>query len=156
MGQVLPTGELKKMVDILKAAGRKIAFTNGCFDILHAGHVTYLEKARSLGDVLVVGLNSDRSVRKIKGPSRPINTEQDRARVMAALACVDYVTIFSEPTPARLIERVAPDVLAKGGDWKIADIVGGVFVKSRGGKVVSIPLVKGRSTTSTLRRIATL
>ena len=118
------------------------------------GHVDYLSKARRLGDVLVIGLNSDSSVRKIKGKSRPINRESDRAKVLSSLYFVDYITTFSEETPENLIKRLKPDILVKGGDWKIEDIVGGAFVRSYGGKVKSIPFVKGYSTTSIIERSA--
>ena len=137
-----------------KAKGKKVVFTNGCFDILHVGHIEYLNKARALGDLLVIGLNSDRSVKKIKGKGRPINKELDRAKVLAALSFVDYVTIFSSPTPEGLIKILKPDILVKGGDWKVNEIVGGDFVKLRGGKVVSIPFVKGYSTTSLIKKMA--
>lgn len=147
-------GPLAKTLAGLKKKGRKIVFTNGCFDILHVGHVTYLKKARSLGDVLVVGLNSDRSVRSIKGEGRPVNTELDRAEVLAALGSVDYVAVFDEDTPEKLIKKLRPDILVKGGDWKEDDIVGAEFVKSHGGRVVRIPFVKGHSTTSLIRRIS--
>jgi D-beta-D-heptose 7-phosphate kinase/D-beta-D-heptose 1-phosphate adenosyltransferase len=136
-----------------RSKGSTVVFTNGCFDILHAGHVHYLAKAKKLGDILVVGLNSDKSVRAIKGSARPINNELDRANVLSALESVDYVCIFNEPTPKRLIEELEPDVLVKGGDWKIKDIVGASFVTARGGSVKTIPFVKGRSTTSLLKRI---
>ena len=135
-------------------AGRKVVFTNGCFDILHVGHVRYLQEARALGDLLVVGLNSDSSVRKLKGPKRPVNSELARAEVMAALGCVDFVAIFSEDTPLKLIEKVRPEILVKGGDWKIEDIVGGPFVKSYGGDVRSLKFVDGFSTTSTIEKIS--
>ena len=138
----------------LRAKHKRIVFTNGCFDILHAGHVDYLTRARRLGDALVIGLNSDRSVRRIKGPGRPLNRQQDRGRVLAALGCVDLVTVFDEPTPEKLIRQVRPDVLVKGGDWKVRDIVGGDFVRSRGGRVVSVPYLKGYSTTGLLRKMA--
>lgn len=137
----------------LRSRGKKIVFTNGCFDILHVGHVDYLAKARRMGDVLVVGLNSDSSVKKIKGPGRPINRERDRATVLSALSAVDYISIFSEPTPEKLIKTVKPDVLVKGGDWDIKDIVGGDFVRACGGKVRNIPFVKGYSTTSLIRKM---
>ena len=136
----------------LKRKGKRIVFTNGCFDILHVGHVDYLSKARRLGDVLVIGLNSDSSVKKIKGKDRPINKESDRARVLSALYFVDYITSFNETTPENLIKKVKPDILVKGGDWKIDDIVGSSFVKSYGGKVKRIPFVKGYSTTSIIER----
>ncbi len=151
--KIKKAGALAKTLSRLRAKGKKIVFTNGCFDILHVGHVEYLEKARKLGDILVVGLNSDRSVKKIKGEGRPLNKESDRAKVLAALSSVDYVTIFDEPTPEKLIKELKPGVLAKGGDWKVKDIVGGDFVVSAGGKVVSIPFVKGYSTTSLIKRM---
>jgi D-glycero-beta-D-manno-heptose 1-phosphate adenylyltransferase len=139
-----------------RAKGKRIVFTNGCFDIIHVGHVKYLASARKLGDILVIGLNSDRSVRKLKGPSRPVNTEKDRAAVMAALESVNFITTFGEDTPEKLIKALKPDILVKGGDWKIKDIVGGDFVKERGGRVVSIPFVKGRSTSSVIDKIKKL
>lgn len=145
--------ELAKILKRLKSAGKKIVFTNGCFDILHVGHTTYLEKAGALGDIMVVGLNSDRSVREIKGDDRPINRERDRAKIIASLSFVDYVTIFDNPTPEELIERLRPDILVKGGDWDMNDIVGGNFVKSIGGKVATIPFVNGYSTTSLLNKL---
>ena len=138
----------------LRAKGNRIVFTNGCFDILHAGHVKYLGKAKSLGDLLILGLNSDCSVKKIKGPSRPIVSQKDRAVVIASLGFVDYVIIFSDTTPLRLIKAIRPHVLVKGADWKIGKIVGADFVKSYGGRIVAIPLVKGRSTTGLIRRIS--
>ena len=130
-------------------------FTNGCFDILHAGHVTYLEKAKRLGDILVVGLNSDSSVRRIKGPGRPVNPEGDRARVIAALEAVDFVTLFSEDTPLNLICELRPNILVKGADWKKGQIVGAKEVQSWGGKVKQIPLVPGRSTSAILEKMKT-
>lgn len=136
----------------LRLKDKKIVFTNGCFDILHAGHVDYLSKARRLGDVLVVGLNSDSSVKRIKGKNRPINKESDRAKVLSSLYFVDYITSFNETTPENLIKKVRPDILVKGGDWKIEDIVGSSFVRSYGGKIKSIPFVKGHSTTSIIER----
>jgi len=132
---------------------RKIVFTNGCFDILHVGHVTYLAQARQLGDLLVLGLNSDASVKRLKGPSRPINNEQSRALVLAALEAVDYVVLFEEDTPFNIITKVKPDVLVKGGDYKIADIIGGDFVQQRGGQVTTIPFVEGFSTSATLQQL---
>ena len=139
----------------LRLKDKKIVFTNGCFDILHVGHVRYLDKAKRLGDILVVGLNSDCSVREIKGSGRPLNKELDRATVLSALSAVDYVVIFSESTPEKIIKKLMPDILVKGGDWKIKDIVGGEFVKSCGGRVVSIPFVKGYSTTALIKKIET-
>lgn len=135
----------------LRAKRKRIVFTNGCFDILHLGHVTYLDRAKRLGDILVVGLNSDRSVRAIKGPHRPINCQKNRSAVLAALGCVDYVTIFNEETPEKLIRRLCPDILVKGGDWQASKIVGADFVTGCGGKVVRIPFVKGHSTTAMIR-----
>ncbi len=139
--------------DELRREHRRIVFTNGCFDILHRGHVTYLAAARALGDVLVLGLNSDASVRRLKGPSRPINSTEDRAAVMDALRAVDYVTIFDEDTPLELIKSVKPDILVKGGDYEIDDIVGADFVQARGGSVRTIPFVEGKSTTGLIRAI---
>lgn len=137
----------------LRARHKRIVFTNGCFDILHVGHVNYLTRARSLGDVLVVGLNSDSSVRRLKGKARPIVTQKNRAKVLAALACVDFIVMFNNPTPFNLIKAIKPDVLVKGGDWKAKDIVGGRFVKSCSGRVKSLPYVKGFSTKALIRKI---
>ena len=148
-----PLEELVNIVHNHKAVGRKVVFTNGCFDILHTGHVTYLEAARSLGDCLIVGLNSDSSIKAIKGPERPINKEQDRARLLAALGCVDHVVLFEEETPIKVITALLPDVLIKGGDWAIDQIVGGKEVTEAGGTVANIPLVADFSTTSLIERI---
>ncbi len=134
--------------------GERVVFTNGCFDVLHRGHVEYLESARRLGDLLVVGLNTDDSVRRLKGPTRPVNPEDDRAYVLAGLAAVDYVTFFAEDTPRDLIVALLPDVLVKGGDYRKEDIVGGAEVEAAGGEVVVAPLVPGRSTTAILQRAA--
>ncbi len=137
-----------------RAAGRRVVFTNGCFDLLHAGHVRYLAQARDLGDMLVVGLNSDDSVRSLgKGEDRPLVPEAQRAEVLAALAAVDRVVIFDQPTPRELIETIAPDVLVKGGDWPVERIVGAEVVQAAGGRVLSLPLVPGLSTSELLRRI---
>ena len=133
-----------------RRVGRRIVFTNGCFDILHAGHLTCLEGARRLGDLLVVGLNSDSSVRGLKGESRPIINQENRALLLAGLACVDVVVIFDEPTPEALIRWLEPDVLVKGGDYRIDEIAGSDFVRTRGGQVVTVPLVPGLSTTRIL------
>ena len=135
-----------------KEEGKKIVFTNGCFDIIHAGHVDYLEKAKALGDVLVVGLNSDNSIRRIKGPERPINIQEHRKKVLEALKPVDLVIIFDEDTPERLIKEIKPDVLVKGGDWKIENIVGADFVKSYGGEVKTIDFVYNISTTKIIQK----
>ncbi|MBV9772795.1 MAG: D-glycero-beta-D-manno-heptose 1-phosphate adenylyltransferase [Gemmatimonadetes bacterium] len=129
-----------------------VVFTNGCFDILHRGHAEYLRAARQLGDVLVVGLNADDSVRRLKGPSRPVNPQEDRAYVLASLAAVDAVTLFEEDTPLELITALLPDVLVKGGDYSVDTIVGAREVMAAGGRVVVAPLVPGRSTTSILQR----
>ncbi len=134
----------------------KLVFTNGCFDIIHPGHVDYLERARSMGACLVVGLNSDGSVRRLKGALRPVNDQHSRARVLAALACVDFVMIFEEDTPLELIKAIRPDVLVKGGDWSVERIVGRDVVEEAGGTVCSIPLLDGYSTTGTIDRIVTL
>lgn len=127
---------------------QKIVFTNGCFDILHRGHVTYLAQARQMGDLLVVGLNSDASVHRLKGPERPVNDEQSRALLLAALEMVDYVVLFEEDTPYNLILKVKPDLLVKGGDYDIDNIVGADFVRQRGGEVRTIPFVQGFSSSS--------
>ncbi len=151
--------KVKSLSTLLRALGKiqsgggKVVFTNGCFDIIHAGHVTYLEKAKSMGDVLAVGLNSDSSVRRLKGSSRPINKEQDRAKVLSALSFVDYITIFDENTPELLIRKIKPDIIVKGGDWRAEDIAGYDFVRSRSGKVVIVPFVKGYSTTALIKKI---
>ncbi len=138
----------------LQAAGHKVVFTNGCFDLIHPGHVAYLEEARSLGDALVVGVNTDQSVRRLhKGAGRPVTQEGDRARVLAALACVDLVVLFGEDTPLQLITALQPDVLVKGGDYQLSDIVGREVVQARGGKVLALPFVPGYSTTALLERI---
>ena len=135
---------------------KKIVFTNGCFDILHKGHVSYLQKAKKLGDVLIVGMNTDASIRRLKGSGRPVNHEKDRAFVLSSLACVDRVVFFKENTPEKLIRKVRPDVLVKGGDWKKKDVVGASFVESYGGSVRLIPFVKGFSTTGILGKIQKL
>lgn len=134
-------------------AGRKLVFTNGCFDILHAGHVDLLSRARAQGDVLVLGLNSDKSVRSIKGEKRPVTKQQQRAFVLAGLSCIDYVIFFDEDTPYNLISQVRPDVLVKGGDWSVDNIVGRDIVEAGGGKVLSLPLLPGYSTTSVISYI---
>lgn len=139
----------------LKAEGNTIVFTNGCFDILHSGHVMYLAQAAQLGDILVVGLNSDASVKRLKGEHRPINSQEDRAIVLSALEAVDFVKIFEEDTPYSLIKDIVPDVLVKGGDYTKDQIVGSDFVESRGGRVEIIPFVDGKSTTSIVDKIRT-
>ncbi len=139
----------------LKLHRQKIVFTNGCFDVLHYGHVRYLLDAKKLGDILVVGLNSDESVRRLKGPTRPVNGEKERAFVLAALACIDYVVIFGEDTPKELIETVIPDVLVKGGDYDLSNIVGADFVTRNGGTVTTIPFVEGFSSTHIIEQLKT-
>lgn len=139
----------------VKLHQQKIVFTNGCFDVLHFGHVHYLLQAKELGDVLVVGLNSDDSVRRLKGPSRPINGEKERAFVLAALACIDYVVVFEEDTPKELIETVRPDVLVKGGDYALDQIVGADFVTRNGGSVTTLPFVEGFSSTRIIEQLKT-
>ena len=149
IGHLLTVEEMQRERQKLAEAGKRLVFTNGCFDILHTGHVSYLEFARDQGDALVVGLNSDESVRRNKGPNRPINSEQDRARVLASLRAVDYVVVFDDDEPRPLIEAILPDVLVKGRDW--AHYVSGRdVVEAHGGKVVLADLVEGRSTTSTI------
>ncbi|MFP5262923.1 MAG: D-glycero-beta-D-manno-heptose 1-phosphate adenylyltransferase [Blastocatellia bacterium] len=153
MKKILGREELVRERERLRREGRQVVFTNGCFDLLHPGHVRYLGQARSLGDALVVALNSDRSVRALKGKGRPILRQGERAEVMAALACVDYVTIFDEETPRELIAALLPDVLVKGGDWPVEQIVGREEVHAAGGKVLSLPYAEGSSTTDIIERI---
>ncbi|MDG4475463.1 D-glycero-beta-D-manno-heptose 1-phosphate adenylyltransferase [Thiovibrio frasassiensis] len=152
--KIMELEELAALTARYRTVGRKVVFTNGCFDILHQGHVTYLEQARGEGDCLVVGVNSDGSVRRLgKGDDRPVNHEQSRARILAALGCVDHVVIFTEETPQNLIAALMPDVLVKGGDWPVEKIVGAPEVLAAGGRVLSIPLVENYSTTSLLKKI---
>lgn len=139
-----------------KRNGRRVVFTNGCFDLLHPGHIETLEKARGMGDVLIVGINSDRSVREMKGKGRPVLPERERAEILAGFECVDAVVVFDEPTPREIIAKLLPDVLVKGGDWASDRIVGREEVEAVGGKVVSIPLVGGYSTTAMLDKIQKL
>jgi len=153
MKKILTWEELKKAVEHNRGEGKKIAFTNGCFDILHAGHVQYLREARKTGDLLILGLNSDTSVRAIKGEKRPLVPQVERAEVVASLTAVDYVTVFDETTPLRLIEYLQPDCLVKGGDWQEDAVVGGDLVRSWGGKVVIVPLIEGISTTNIVDKI---
>ena len=145
--------ELLRIIKDLKAKGKRIVFTNGCFDLLHIGHVRYLEKAKGLGDVLFVGVNSDSSIRKLKGPKRPILSEEERAEILSGLGCVDYVTLFDEIDPLKLITSLQPDVLAKGGDWTKEQTVGKEVVERSGGEVVIIPFVKGASTSNLIETI---
>src|SRR3990170_3790619 len=145
--------ELRPLLDILKSAGTKIVFTNGCFDLIHTGHTRYFAKARSFGDILVVAVNSDASVRRIKGEKRPINPQDERAEVLAALGSVDFVVIFDESDPHKVIAALQPDVLVKGGDWPVEKIIGRDIVEARGGTVISVPYIEGASTTGIIEKI---
>jgi D-beta-D-heptose 7-phosphate kinase/D-beta-D-heptose 1-phosphate adenosyltransferase len=156
---VRAAAKVKSLAGVVRAvrkaqrAGRRIVLTNGCFDLLHRGHIRYLERARALGDVLVVAVNSDASVRTLKGPSRPVVMAEQRAEVLAALAAVDCVVVFDELDPTRVIRAVRPDVLVKGGDWSVDQIVGADFVRSAGGAVYSLPYVEGESTSGIITRV---
>lgn len=154
MSKIMDRSALQKEVQKLQQSGKKVVFTNGCFDILHVGHVRYLQAARAQGDVLVVGLNTDSSVQRLKGPTRPINAQDDRAEVLAGLACVDYVTLFDEPTPEVLIALLRPDVHVKGGDYTEDQLPEAKIVREYGGDVVIMPLVEGRSTTNVIKKIS--
>jgi len=151
--KVLTLEKAVTLVEHLRHDGRIVAFTNGVFDLLHPGHIRYLQDARSEGDALIVGANSDRSVTAIKGPSRPITPERERAEVLAALACVTAVVLFDEDDPQRIIQRLQPDVLVKGADWAADRIIGRDAVEARGGRVVRIPLAEGYSTSDIIRKI---
>jgi D-beta-D-heptose 7-phosphate kinase/D-beta-D-heptose 1-phosphate adenosyltransferase len=153
MHKIVSKENLKARLQKLRQEGKTIVFTNGCFDILHVGHVRYLREAKKLGDVLVLALNSDASVRAIKGEKRPLVPEDERADVLAALECIDFIVIFPETTPGELIEYLEPHVLVKGGDWREEAIAGADFVKGAGGRVVTIPLTEGRSTTNIVEKI---
>ncbi|MGC1934820.1 MAG: D-glycero-beta-D-manno-heptose 1-phosphate adenylyltransferase [Candidatus Acidiferrales bacterium] len=153
LGRVVTQDELMRHVAEEKRNGRRIVFTNGCYDLLHPGHIRLLESARELGDILILALNSDRSVRENKGANRPIISEAERAEVAAALAAVDYVVLFDEATPREIIARVVPDVLVKGSDWGPDEVVGREEVEAAGGRVVSIPLEPGYSTSAIIERI---
>lgn len=152
--KIIPYKKAAFFAASLKKKGTRIVFTNGCFDILHCGHASYLNKAKQQGDVLFVGVNSDASVKAIKGPRRPINALKDRMELLANLECVDYLCAFNQETPLELIQRVRPHVLIKGADWKRGDIVGADVVKSYGGKVVRIAFKKGYSTTSLIHKLS--
>jgi len=151
--KIIDREKLTTILDGLRKKGKKIVFTNGCFDLLHVGHLRYLDQAREEGDLLVLGLNSDRSVRELKGESRPLLPQDERAEMMAALTMVDYIVIFDERTPLNLIKELRPDILVKGGDWKRENIVGGEEVEAAGGKVVVIPEIPGRSTSNLIAEI---
>jgi D-beta-D-heptose 7-phosphate kinase/D-beta-D-heptose 1-phosphate adenosyltransferase len=155
-GKLRPLDALLDELGWHRRQDQTIVFTNGCFDVLHRGHVEYLKFTKQQGDIVVLGLNSDNSVRAIKGPTRPINSQHDRAEVIAALECIDYITIFDEPTPINLIEKIRPDVLVKGEDWATKGVVGREFVEAHGGKVVLAPLVEGKSSTATIEKIKSL
>jgi len=145
--------ELRRIVEDLKKKGKRIVFTNGCFDLLHLGHIRYLEKAKSLGDILVVGVNSDRSVRNLKGPERPILLEEERVEILSSLGCVDYITVFDELTPFELISSLQPHILVKGGDWTKETTVGKEAVERSGGEVVILPFKEGSSTSNLIEII---
>ncbi|NQV17647.1 MAG: D-glycero-beta-D-manno-heptose 1-phosphate adenylyltransferase [Armatimonadetes bacterium] len=148
--------EISQITEELRKPDKKIVFTNGCFDILHAGHIQYLREAKNLGDILIIGLNSDKSTKLIKGKNRPINTELNRATVLAALEFVDYIVIFEEDTPFNLINLIKPDILVKGGDWKENEIIGSDIVKENHGKIISLSYKPGISTTGIIDKILTL
>jgi len=152
MKKVFSLSDLVKEVD-KQRKGKKIVFTNGCFDLLHVGHIRYLQEARSLGDYLIVALNTDASVKKLKGPDRPVQTQDDRAEILAALDCISAVTFFDDPTPIHVIEKVLPDILVKGGDWPVDKIVGADVVMKKGGVVKSLPFHPGRSTSGLIEKI---
>lgn len=153
--KVLSAQKLEQAIADFKKSNKKIVFTNGCFDLLHIGHVRYLEQAKSLGDVLIVGINTDASVQVLKGPTRPIQNENDRAEILASLKAVDHTVLFGEETPINLIKQVKPDILVKGGDWKKEQIVGWDFVESYGGEVKSLQFVDGKSTTNIIAKSKT-
>lgn len=150
---IVAIDEIKTICQNLRIAGKTIVFTNGCFDILHIGHIDYLTQAKNLGDILVVGLNSDESVQRLKGETRPIYPQNERAAILDALKPVDFVVIFEDDTPLNLIKAVKPDILVKGGDYNPENIVGADFVANNGGKVVVIPYIEGKSTSNTLKKI---
>lgn len=152
MGQIAKFADISTCLAPFRSQNKKIVFTNGCFDLLHVGHVRYLQEAKRLGDLLVVGVNSDASVRRLKGPTRPVQLEEDRAEILAALGCVDFAVVFAEDTPEKLIHLVKPDILVKGGDWKVEQIVGSDFVLAHGGKVLSLQFVDGKSTTRLIEK----
>ena len=153
--KIISCDEMKKIVTGLKNAGKTVVFTNGCFDILHAGHVRYLQAARELGDCLILGLNSDESVRSLKGPTRPINGQEDRAEVVAGLGAIDYVVIFEEQTAETLIGELQPTIYTKGGDYQVKDLPEAAVVAAYGGKTIIIPEVPGKSSTNIIKKITT-
>jgi len=151
--KIIEREDIKPIVKRLKSENKKIVFTNGCFDLLHSGHIILLEKARSYGDLLILGINTDDSVRRLKGKNRPINEQDERARVLAGLEAVSYVTFFSEDTPANIISEIIPDILVKGGDYGIDEIVGRETVEQNNGKVIVVSLIEGKSTTGIINKI---
>lgn len=153
MGTIVSLAELQPVREQLRAAGQTVVFTNGCFDLLHPGHVRYLQQARALGDVLIVALNSDHAVQALKGKTRPILKEHERAEVMAALGCVDYVLIFDDISPQATIAALLPDILVKGGDWGVEQIIGAEEVTAAGGQVMSLSFIEGVSTSEVIARI---
>ena len=153
MNKLTRLDELTEIAKRFKKEGKKIIFTNGCFDLLHLGHIRYLKEAKRLGDILIVGLNSDNSVISLKGPNRPLVKEEARAEILSALEMVDYIVIFDELTPKNLIDRIIPNVLVKGGDWRKEEVVGRNIVEAQGGKVVIIPEVRGYSTSTLIKKI---
>lgn len=152
--KIVTRADIATIVKNLKAAGKTIVFTNGCFDILHAGHVRYLAAARVLGDSLIIGLNSDQSVRSLKGPTRPVNSQDDRAEVLAALAAVDYVVVFEDITAENLVAEIKPDIYAKGGDYTIETLPESKIVTAHGGRIVLVPEVPGRSSSNIIKKIS--
>ncbi|MGB9181248.1 MAG: D-glycero-beta-D-manno-heptose 1-phosphate adenylyltransferase [Pyrinomonadaceae bacterium] len=152
-GKIVSSEELRALRDGLRGAGKRLVFTNGCFDILHVGHVRYLQRARSLGDALMVAINSDHAVRELKGEGRPVMNEDERAEMLAALSAVDYVTVFDALSPRALIGELLPDVLVKGGDYALDEIHGREEVEAAGGRVVALPFVEGASTSSIIEKL---
>jgi rfaE bifunctional protein nucleotidyltransferase chain/domain len=153
MRKVLSIAEAVALVEHLRHSSKQVVLTNGVFDLIHPGHVRYLQDARRQGDALIVAVNSDRSVRAIKGPARPVNPESERAEILAALACVDAVVVFDEDNPQQVVDRLQPDVLVKGADWAVDEIIGRETVESRGGRVVRIPIAEGYSTSAIIEKI---
>jgi rfaE bifunctional protein nucleotidyltransferase chain/domain len=152
-GKIYDDEQLHRQLTIWRFLNKKIVFTNGCFDLIHLGHIDYLSKAKDLGDVLIVGLNTDHSVKRIKGNNRPIKSQQERAILLASLRFIDGIVLFDEDTPYNLIEKVVPDILVKGSDYKTEDIVGADIVKSNGGEIITVNFLEGYSTTSILNKI---
>ena len=150
---VLELDEIVKLTSLAKSVGKSVVFTNGCFDLIHGGHIEFLQKAKAFGEILIVGLNSDSSVRGLKGEGRPIKAAEERANILASLKFVDYITIFNEPTPENLIRDIRPDILVKGDDYKIEEVVGREIVESYGARVELVPVVKGLSTSDTVAKI---